>query len=208
MNDELEKYRSKVESQEQELLDLLASIGLGCLYDTPVRTPTDDEPLANLFVGLKLAADNLQMLSNDLELRIRQAEERAATISTQQQAIRELSTPVFEVWEGVVVLPLVGTIDTARAGQITTSLLDSIVRKQAAVVIIDITGVPLVDTTVANHLLNSVEASKLLGAEVVLTGVGPHIAQSLVSLGVDLSNVTTKGSLMAGLKWALGRLSP
>jgi rsbT co-antagonist protein RsbR len=202
---DLESYRTKVESQEQELLDLLAAIGLGGLYDTPVRVPANDEPLANLFVGLKLAADNLRMLSNDLEFRIRQAEERAVTISAQQQAIRELSTPVIEVWEGVLVLPLVGAIDTARAAQIDESLLEKIVRAEASVAILDITGVPIVDTAVANHLLKAVKASRLLGADVVLTGVSPLNAQSLVKLGVDLGTVTTKSSLKEGLKWALGK---
>jgi rsbT co-antagonist protein RsbR len=207
MNDELQKYRSKVESQEQELLDLLANIGLAGNYDTQVRIPADDEPLANLFVGLKLAVDSIRLLSEDLKLRIQQAEERAATISTQQIAIRELSTPAIEVWEGVVILPLIGTIDAARAGQITESLLDSIMSTQASVAIMDITGVPVIDTMVANQLLKSVEASRMLGADVVLTGVSPHNAQSLVNLGVDLSRVTTMNSLMAGLKWAIQKTS-
>jgi len=208
MNAETEDYRARVEAQEQELLDLLAAIGVGGQYDIPVRIPEAGEPLANLFVGLKLAADNLKLLSDDLELRIREAEERAATISQQQTAIRELSTPVIEVWEGVLILPLIGTIDTARARQIDDSLLDSITKKQATVAIIDITGVPIVDTSVANHLLKSIEAAKILGAEVVLTGVSPQNAQSVVKLGVDLSMVTTKSSLMAGLKWALERRAP
>jgi len=207
MSAELESYRATVESEKQELLDLLASIGLAGDYDTPVRIPAADEPLADLFVGLKLVADNLRVLSNDLELRIREAEERAATISAQQHAIRELSTPVIEVWEGVVILPLVGAIDTARASQIDESLLETIVRTEASVAIVDITGVPIVDTAIVNHLLKSVAAATLLGATVVLTGVSPENAQSLVKLGVDLGGVTTKSSLKEGLKWALGRMS-
>jgi len=205
MSEELEKYRFVVESREQELLDLLAHIALTEQYDTPIRIPDDDEPLANLFVGLKLAADNLQLLSSALEARVQEAEERAATISAQQQAITELSTPVIQVWEGVVILPLIGTIDTVRAAQITENLLESIVQTQASVAIMDITGVPVIDTAVANHLIKSVAASRMLGAKVVLTGVSAHNAQSLVKLGVDLSSITTKGSLMAGLKWALER---
>jgi len=206
MTAELESYRSKVESQEQELLDLLATIGLGGQYDVPIRVPAGDEPLADLFVGLKLAADNLRMLSEDLELRMREAEERSVTISAQQQAIRELSTPVIEVWDGVLVLPLVGAIDTARANQVDSNLLAKIVKTEASVAILDVTGVPIVDTAVANHLLKSIKASRLLGADVVLTGVSPLNAQSLVKLGVDLSPVTTKSSLKEGLKWALSRM--
>jgi rsbT co-antagonist protein RsbR len=128
-----------------------------------------------------------------------------ALIAQQAQAIQELSTPVIKVWDGVLILPLIGTVDTARGQQITENLLKSIVTTQASVVIIDITGIPVVDTMVAGHFLNTFQSAKLLGAEVILTGVSPLIAQALVSLGVDLSAVTTKGSLEAGLKLAIER---
>jgi len=206
MNEDFEQYRAKVDANEQELLALLANIGLAGDYELQVRLPDDDEPLAHLFVGLQLVADNLKLMAEDLEERVREAEERAATISAQQQSIRELSTPVIQVWDGVVILPLIGTIDTARASQITENLLDAIVRTQASVAIIDITGVPVVDTAVANRLLKSVQAAGMLGAEAILTGVSPNNAQSLVKLGVDLSGLTTMSSLMAGLKWALQRM--
>jgi rsbT co-antagonist protein RsbR len=106
------------------------------------------------------------------------------------------------VWGDILVLPLIGTIDTARAQQIMENLLEAVVKARAAVVIIDITGVPVVDTKVANHLLKTVQATRLLGADAVLTGVSPHNAQTLVRLGVDLTKVSTKSSLQAGLKLA------
>ena len=102
---------------------------------------------------------------------------------------------------------MIGTIDTARAQQIIDQLLDSISKTQAEVGIMDITGVPVVDTSVADHLLKSVEAAKMLGTEVILTGVSPHNAQTLVKLGVDLSKIVTKSSLKAGLKWSFQRVS-
>lgn len=134
---------------------------------------------------------------------LRQAKDEL--IEQQSRALQELSTPVIKVWHGVLVLPLIGTVDTARGQQITENLLQSIVTTQASVAIIDITGVPVVDTMVAGHFLKTIQAAKMLGAEVILTGVSPYNAQALVKLGVDLSQVTTKGSLEAGLKLAIER---
>jgi rsbT co-antagonist protein RsbR len=123
-------------------------------------------------------------------------------IAQQSMAIRELSTPVIQIWDDILVLPLIGTVDTQRAQQVIENLLDSIVKTQASVAIMDITGVPVVDTMVANHLLSTINAAKMLGAEVIVTGVSPNNAQTLVKLGVDLTTITTKGSLQAGLKLA------
>lgn len=202
MNDDLQKYQARVEAQREELADLLAQVGLGTQYDVEIRIPEDDEPLAELFVGLKLAADNLNLVSRQAEDRAREAEEKAQTIAAQRQAIQELSTPVIEVWDEILILPLIGTIDTSRAKQVIENLLDSIVRTQAQAAIIDITGVPVVDTKVANHLIKTVEAAKMLGANVILTGVSPHNAQTLVKLGVELERISTKSSLQAGLRLA------
>jgi PAS domain S-box-containing protein len=123
-------------------------------------------------------------------------------IAQQSRAIQELSTPVIEVWEDILVLPLIGVIDTGRAQRIVESLLEAIVEKQASVVIMDITGVPIIDTGVANHLIMTVSAVTLLGTRMILTGVSPHNAQTLVKLGVDLGDITTKSSLRAGLNLA------
>jgi rsbT co-antagonist protein RsbR len=125
------------------------------------------------------------------------------TIRAQQQAMLALSTPVVEVWEGVLALPLVGTIDTGRAKQITQSLLRTIRETQARVVIIDISGVPLVDTKVANHLMKTVSAARLLGARGILVGISPEIADTLIGIDVRLDGVDTYFSLRQGLEEAL-----
>jgi rsbT co-antagonist protein RsbR len=129
-------------------------------------------------------------------------EEREMRITEQQQAMLALSTPVLQIRDQILVLPLIGTIDSARAAQIVEQLLNSIVDTQASVVIIDITGVPLIDTAVANHLIKTIEAAKMLGADTIITGISPANAQTLVTLGVDLSMMTTRGSLRSGVKLA------
>lgn len=127
---------------------------------------------------------------------------RERIIKSQAQALTELSTPVIQVWEGIIALPLVGSIDSIRAKEIMEKLLEAVVANEADVVIIDITGVPVVDTQVANRLMRTVEAVRLLGTSSIITGINPVIAQTLVQLGVDLSQLATKSSLRAGLQQA------
>jgi rsbT co-antagonist protein RsbR len=126
-----------------------------------------------------------------------------AIVASQRQAILELSTPVIEIWQGIVVLPLIGTIDSVRTRQIMENLLTRVVETQAEVAILDLTGVSVVDTAVANHLMKTVEAAELLGTRCILTGISPAIAQTLVHLGVDLGHITTCASLRIGLQRAL-----
>ncbi len=128
--------------------------------------------------------------------------QRERTIRIQQEAIRELSTPVMQVREGLLILPIIGAIDTLRARQLTEGLLKSIRTNRAKVVVIDITGVPAVDSTVANHLVQTVESSRLMGAAVIVTGLSPEIAQTLVTIGVDLSKMNTVGDLQGGIEAA------
>ena len=165
----------------------------------------EDDPLSGLFVAVKVAAENLQLIYEHRERALAQLQEKLEIIATQSRAMLELSTPVIQVWDEILVLPLIGTIDTARAAQIMESLLEAVVKNRASVVIVDITGVPVVDTKVANHLIKTVQATRLLGAEAVVTGVSPHNAQTLVRLGVDLTAITTRSSLQAGLRYAFGR---
>ncbi len=131
---------------------------------------------------------------------------KEGTIRAQQAAMLALSTPVVEVWQGVLALPLVGTIDTGRAKQITQNLLHTIRDTQARIVIVDITGVPLVDTRVANHLMKTIRAASLLGARGILVGISPEIADTLIGLDVTLDGVETYFSLRQGLEAALGAL--
>jgi rsbT co-antagonist protein RsbR len=129
-------------------------------------------------------------------------EERERVISDQQEAMRELSTPVLQFRERLLILPIIGVLDSDRARQLTEQLLGSIQEKRARVVVIDITGVATVDETVANHLVQTVEASRLMGASTILTGLSSEIAQTLVDLGVDLSMMQTVGDLQGGLEEA------
>lgn len=123
-----------------------------------------------------------------------------------RDAIRELSTPIIPIHTGVLVLPLVGAVDSRRAAEITERLLEAIAAHRADLVILDITGVSLIDTSTANHLLMTTRAASLLGSKVVLTGMGPEIAQSVVHLGVDLRGLVTLASLRDGLDYALAQL--
>jgi len=129
-------------------------------------------------------------------------EERERIIRQQQEAIRELSTPVLQVRERLLILPIIGVIDPQRARQLTEQLLRAIRANRAKVVVIDVTGVPAMDSGVANHLVQTVEASRLLGATVIVTGLSPEIAQTLVTIGVDLSEMATVGDLQGGIEEA------
>lgn len=128
--------------------------------------------------------------------------EREKIVRQQQEAIMELSTPVLQVREGMLILPIVGLLDSQRAQQFTEQLLRGIRDTRARVAVVDITGVPSVDSRVANHLLQTVDASKLMGASVVVTGLSPEIAQTLVALGIDLGRMTTVGDLQGGIEEA------
>jgi rsbT co-antagonist protein RsbR len=129
-------------------------------------------------------------------------EERERVIREQQEAIRELSTPVLQVRDGLLILPIIGSLDSQRARQLTDQLLAAIQANRAKVVVIDITGVGTIDLTVANHLVQTVEASRLMGASAILTGLSSGIAQTLVDLGVDLGMIRTVGDLQGGLEEA------
>ena len=128
------------------------------------------------------------------------------TIEQQRQTISELQTPVIQVWDRVLALPIIGTLDTARTQEMNEALLQEIVDAEAEVVIVDLTAVPLVDTAVAKHLLETVTGARLLGAEVLLVGMAPRIAITLVHLGIDLSGIVTRGTLAQGLALAFARL--
>jgi rsbT co-antagonist protein RsbR len=131
---------------------------------------------------------------------------REELISRQQQEMLELSTPVVELWDGVLALPLIGTLDSARTQVVMENLLQRIVETGSGIAIIDITGVPTVDTLVAQHLLKTVAAARLMGADCIISGIRPQIAQTIVHLGVDLQGVITKATLADAFGIALKRL--
>jgi rsbT co-antagonist protein RsbR len=132
--------------------------------------------------------------------------QRAAVIAQQRETISELQMPVIQVWDRILALPIVGTLDTARTQEINEALLQEIVDTGAEIVIIDLTGAPIVDTAVAKHLLEMVTAARLLGAEVMLVGMAPRIAITLVHLGIDLAGIVTRGTLAQELGLAFAHL--
>jgi rsbT co-antagonist protein RsbR len=128
---------------------------------------------------------------------------RESVILRQQQELLELSTPVVELWTGILALPLIGTLDSSRTQVVMQNLLEAIVAREADLAIIDITGVPTVDTLVAQHLLKTVAAARLMGADCIISGIRPQIAQTIIHLGVDLGAVITKATLADAFRLAL-----
>ena len=141
-------------------------------------------------------------IARDITERKRMEEE----LRQQQKAIRELSTPVLQVRERMLIVPIIGMVDSLRARQLTEQLLSALRSNRARVVVMDITGVPIMDSKVANHLVQIIDASQLMGATVVVTGVSPEIARTLVTLGVDTSKMNTAGNLQSGIEAADGLL--
>jgi rsbT co-antagonist protein RsbR len=131
------------------------------------------------------------------------AQAREELISEQAEQLLELSTPVVKLWDGVVAVPLVGTLDSARAQVVMEKLLQNLVDTESTYAIIDITGVPAVDTQVAQHILKTVVAARLMGAECVISGIRPQIAQTIVALGIEFGDIATKSSLADALVHAL-----
>lgn len=130
-------------------------------------------------------------------------EGREQTITQQSLSLLELSTPVLRVWHRILLLPLVGVVDTARARQFTERLLEAVAQHEAQVTIIDVTGVPVLDTSVAQHLMKTIDAARLLGTRIVMTGISPEGAQTLTKLGIRFSDVVSRASLRAGIAEAL-----
>lgn len=128
---------------------------------------------------------------------------REATIHRQQEEMEELSTPVVKIWDGILALPLVGTLDTRRSQMVTEALLDAIATTGSEIAIIDLTGVPAIDTRMAQHLMRTVAASRLMGANCILSGIRPQIAQTIVHLKIQLGDIKTEATLAAALKTAL-----
>jgi rsbT co-antagonist protein RsbR len=155
---------------------------------------TQPEDLATLLRTLNAAVDQLALVTFSTYV-----ETRELLIERQSRALIDLATPTLPIWKHIVLMPLVGIIDTQRAWQIMEWLLAALIREDARVAIIDVTGVPVIDSRVALHLTKTVEAARLLGAHSIVTGVSPEAAQTLVKLDVDLRAMTTRGTLRAGL---------
>jgi rsbT co-antagonist protein RsbR len=160
----------------------------------------DSKKLAEEMWAVTLLLDNLGIYTTEAYQKGREE-----VIARQQQELLELSTPVVVLWEGILALPLIGTLDSARTQVVMESLLQKIVETGAGIAIIDITGVPTVDTLVAQHLLKTVSAARLMGADCIISGIRPQIAQTIVHLGVNLADVITKSTLADAFAIALRR---
>ena len=158
----------------------------------------DPESLANVTWAVTEILDRLGLFTTEAY-----QQSREAVIARQQEELLELSTPVVKLWDGVLALPMIGTLDSARTQVVMESLLQRIVETGADIAIIDITGVPTVDTLTAQHLLKTVTAARLMGADCIISGIRPQIAQTIVHLGVDLAAVTTKATLADAFRRAL-----
>jgi rsbT co-antagonist protein RsbR len=160
----------------------------------------DVNALANELWGATELLDSLGLFTVESYLKTRED-----VIRRQQEEMLELSTPVVKLWDGILALPIIGTLDSARTQVVMETLLENIVKTNSKVAIIDITGVPTVDTVVAQHLLKTVTAARLMGADCIISGVRPQIAQTIVHLGINLLDVTTKATLSDAFNLALKR---
>ena len=190
--------RAEAGAKVEDMIQAI-TIGLEILNDAVVERCGNDVMLHNLWLASVwpvASAGTLALAQIFTSVRER-------VIRAQEARISELSTPIIPLYQGILALPLVGSIDAHRAGQIMEKLLVGISEQQADVVIIDITGVPVVDTSVANYLLQSARAARLLGAQIILVGISAEIAQTITQLGADLSGITTLANLALGIQYAL-----
>ncbi|HEU4572933.1 MAG TPA: STAS domain-containing protein [Candidatus Limnocylindrales bacterium] len=170
------------------------------LFERIRNSTTDADEVARELWSATTMLDGLALATTEAYQRARED-----VIRRQQQELLELSTPVVKLWDGVLALPLIGTLDSARTQVVMESLLQRIVETSSSIAIIDITGVPTVDTLVAQHLLKTVAAARLMGADCIISGIRPQIAQTIVHLGVDLGDVATKATLADAVSLALER---
>ncbi|HEU4699314.1 MAG TPA: STAS domain-containing protein [Gemmatimonadales bacterium] len=171
------------------------------LFERLRETVDDARGLADAMVAATAVIDALGLYTTEVHQK-----NREGVIARQQEEMLELSTPVVKLWDGILALPMIGTLDSARTQVVMETLLERIVETGAEVAIIDITGVPTVDTLVAQHLLKTITAARLMGADCIISGIRPQIAATIVHLGVDLSQVITKATLADAFALALKRI--
>jgi rsbT co-antagonist protein RsbR len=198
---------SQAAISEEQILDRVADVLLALAnvaagdYETRVAVEPDDiTPLGSLYRAINEMIASLKGEQDKSRTYQAELEEKLATIEQQCAAIRDLSTPIMEVWDGVLCLPIVGTMDTMRSTEMTATLLQAVTAKNTRCAIIDITGIEVMDTRTVDHFMRMAKAVRLLGAECALTGTNPHIAQTVVHMGIDLSDIITYRSLRDALQ--------
>ncbi len=188
--------------------DVLASVAAGDM-DARIRSDIEDD-LSGIEAAIDLLINDLtdelrqrEKMQKELETKLSKIQEQQKTIVQQQEDLLELSSPVSKVWDNILILPVIGTLDSQRTQIMMENLLQKIVDTGCTISILDITGVPTVDTQVANHLLKTVTSARLLGAECIISGISPAIAQTIVHLGIDLSAIRTKATLQDAMIYAM-----
>jgi rsbT co-antagonist protein RsbR len=201
-----DESQDKILESVADALLALSNVGYGD-YETRLKIDPDDAgPLSNLYAGINEMIASLGAEQEKSRAYQQELEEKLATIEQQRAAIRDLSTPIIEVWDGVLCLPIVGVMDTVRSTEMTTSLLNAVTEKRARCAIIDITGIDVMDTRTVDHFMRMARSVRLLGAECALTGLKPYIAQTVVQMGIDLTNVVTYRSLRDALQQFVSRV--
>ncbi|WP_309889849.1 STAS domain-containing protein [Archangium sp.] len=202
MLDRLSRSRSLLGLSPTETATFVFSLKLPLFERLRREHAKESQVVADELWAVTVLLDRLGLYTTEIHQRTREE-----VIARQQQEMMELSTPVVALWDRIVALPLIGTLDSGRTQTVMETLLQRIVETGAEIAIIDITGVPTVDTLTAQHLIKTVTATRLMGAECVISGIRPQIAQTIVHLGVDLSDVVTKSTLASAFSWALKRLN-
>lgn len=197
---DISRDQSKMGASPSEIATFVFSLKETIFSQLQEETKGNPALFARELLNISAILDDLGLFTTDVALKSREE-----TISRQQTEMLELSTPVVKLWDGILALPLIGTLDSERTQVVMENLLQEIVRTGAGIAIIDITGVPTVDTLVAQHLLKTVAAARLMGAECVISGIRPQIAATIVHLGVDLGGVVTKATLADAFAVALRR---
>jgi rsbT co-antagonist protein RsbR len=197
---------SEIQTEEQlkqyiaEFFVVLRAVDNG---DLSMRVPArfgETEPMAALATTVNAIVERLARVRTDTIGYAQELEEQLATIEKQRAAIKELSTPMIEIWAGVLCVPIVGVIDSSRAAEMTSALLATVVEKKVRFTIIDITGIEAMDTRATDHFLRMARSVRLLGAECVLSGINPNVARSIIHMGVELSGIQTYRSLRDALQ--------
>jgi len=190
-----------LEKRLEAIEDILSEAAIGELDDE--LEITEDDSLSSVEYGINLMLQDIrEMIEEDRKKAEMIRAKNEEMLRVQDAALKELSTPIIKIWDGVLTLPVIGVVDSRRSEEMMELLLENVVETQSRCVIIDITGVNVVDTKTADHFLKMVKAIKLLGAECIITGTSPEIAQTLTNIGVDLTQIKTLRNLQDGLREA------
>lgn len=194
------KTEDELKKAIQEMFLVLRNVEGGDISErVPIRY-AETEPMAALAETVNAVIERLSRVRRETEAYVREIDDQLATIEKQRAAIKELSTPMIEVWAGVLCVPVVGVIDSSRAAEMTSALLSTVVEKKVRFTIIDITGIEAMDTRATDHFLRMARSVRLLGAECVLSGINPNVARSIIHMGVELSGIETYRSLRDALQ--------